>query len=284
MVGREDVLQLEDEGDSSAQVALESAAVYALLAVCGLIATWYFNLAYLAAGGSWVDVPAVLRLAYANEIASSFSSDLFVAFAAFVVFSLIETRRIGMRRGWIYPLLGLFLAFAFGYFFAAVLRAITATLSPVLTREFQLDAGDLGLLAGGYFLGFALIQLPLGAWLDRHGPRKVTVSFSASMSFSGWSGGMFGFMRRRASMLPSTSPNRPVSASATSPARACASSANATPSMISARASSRWTFMWDFDSPVQPRVPPFATRRRAARSRATRQPRTVAGHGPFAYP
>jgi predicted MFS family arabinose efflux permease len=72
-----------------------------------------------------------------------------------------------------------FLAFAFAYFFAAVLRAITATLSPVLTQEFGLDAGDLGLLAGGYFLGFALIQLPLGTWLDRHGPRKVMLHFVA---------------------------------------------------------------------------------------------------------
>ncbi|HEY8360553.1 MAG TPA: MFS transporter, partial [Ramlibacter sp.] len=72
-----------------------------------------------------------------------------------------------------------FLAFAFAYFFAAVLRAITATLSPTLTQEFQLDAGDLGLLAGGYFLGFALIQLPLGTWLDRHGPRKVILGFVA---------------------------------------------------------------------------------------------------------
>ncbi|RYY82958.1 MAG: MFS transporter, partial [Comamonadaceae bacterium] len=70
-----------------------------------------------------------------------------------------------------------FFAFAFAYFFAAVLRAITATLSPTLTAEFRLDAGDLGLLAGGYFLGFALIQLPLGTWLDRHGPRKVILSF-----------------------------------------------------------------------------------------------------------
>jgi predicted MFS family arabinose efflux permease len=72
-----------------------------------------------------------------------------------------------------------FLAFAFAYFFAAVLRAITATLSPVLTEEFRLHAGDLGLLAGGYFLGFALIQLPLGTWLDRHGPRKVILRFVA---------------------------------------------------------------------------------------------------------
>lgn len=72
-----------------------------------------------------------------------------------------------------------FLAFAFAYFFAALLRAITATLSPTLTAEFQLHARDLGLLAGGYFLGFAALQLPLGTWLDRHGPKKVVLWFLA---------------------------------------------------------------------------------------------------------
>lgn len=72
-----------------------------------------------------------------------------------------------------------FLAFAFAYFFSALVRAITATLSPTLTAEFHLNAADLGLLAGGYFLGFAAIQLPLGTWLDRHGPRKVILWFLA---------------------------------------------------------------------------------------------------------
>ena len=70
-----------------------------------------------------------------------------------------------------------FLAFALAYFFSALVRAITATLSPTLTTEFQLNAQDLGLLAGGYFLGFSLTQLPLGRWLDRHGPRKVILAF-----------------------------------------------------------------------------------------------------------
>ena len=70
-----------------------------------------------------------------------------------------------------------FLAFAFAYFFSALLRAITATLSPTLTQEFALHSRDLGLLAGGYFLGFAAIQLPLGAWLDRHGPKRVILGF-----------------------------------------------------------------------------------------------------------
>jgi MFS family permease len=70
-----------------------------------------------------------------------------------------------------------FLAFAFAYFFSALLRAITATLAPTLTAEFSLQARDLGLLAGGYFLGFAATQLPLGSWLDRYGPKKVILGF-----------------------------------------------------------------------------------------------------------
>jgi MFS family permease len=70
-----------------------------------------------------------------------------------------------------------FLAFALAYFLSALVRAITATLSPVLRAEFALSSGDLGLLSGGYFLGFALMQLPLGKWLDTHGPRKVILWF-----------------------------------------------------------------------------------------------------------
>jgi MFS family permease len=89
-----------------------------------------------------------------------------------------------------------FLAFAFAYFFSALVRAITATLAPTLTREFGLNAQQLGLLAGGYFFGFAATQLPLGTWLDRYGPKKVILgflviavagclAFSLATSFSG---------------------------------------------------------------------------------------------------
>jgi MFS family permease len=70
-----------------------------------------------------------------------------------------------------------FLAFAAAYFCSALVRAITATLSPVLTQEFSLQARDLGLLAGGYFLGFAAMQLPLGSLLDRYGPKRVILYF-----------------------------------------------------------------------------------------------------------
>jgi MFS family permease len=73
--------------------------------------------------------------------------------------------------------IAVFLSFGFAYFFSALIRAITATLSPTLTAEFALTASDLGLLAGGYFLGFAATQLPLGSWLDRYGPKRVILCF-----------------------------------------------------------------------------------------------------------
>ncbi|MDI9330692.1 MAG: MFS transporter [Alphaproteobacteria bacterium] len=89
----------------------------------------------------------------------------------------------------------IFLAFAFAYFLSTLVRAITATLSPTLIDEFNLQARDLGLLAGGYFLGFAATQLPMGRWLDSHGPRKVvcalllfavlgSVTFSVATEFN----------------------------------------------------------------------------------------------------
>ena len=67
----------------------------------------------------------------------------------------------------------IFLAFAFAYFFSALLRAVTATLAPAFSNELGLQAADLGLLAGAYFLGFSALQLPLGQALDRLGPKRV---------------------------------------------------------------------------------------------------------------
>ena len=90
----------------------------------------------------------------------------------------------------------IFCVFAFGFFISNLLRSITATLTPVLSSEFDLTAGNLGLLAGGYFLGFSLMQIPAGFLLDKYGPKKVvayfllialvsTISFAFAKSFTG---------------------------------------------------------------------------------------------------
>lgn len=78
----------------------------------------------------------------------------------------------------------IFLVFALGYFISTLLRAITATISPELENEFNLSAGELGLLGGGYFLGFASVQIPLGYMLDMRGPRKI-VSYFLSLTIVG---------------------------------------------------------------------------------------------------
>ncbi len=90
----------------------------------------------------------------------------------------------------------IFSVFAFGFFISNLLRSITATLTPALSTEFNLSAANLGLLAGGYFLGFSLMQIPSGMLLDRFGPKKVigylliialigTISFAFAKSFAG---------------------------------------------------------------------------------------------------
>ena len=100
---------------------------------------------------------------------------------------MVLQRRVAVR---------VFLLFAGAYFLSALLRGVTGTLAPTLAEEFALHARDVGLLSGGYFLGFSLTQLPLGRWLDRHGPRTVQIGFlggaiagclvfSAASSFTG---------------------------------------------------------------------------------------------------
>ncbi len=70
-----------------------------------------------------------------------------------------------------------FIIFSLGYFLSSLLRSVTATLAPSLSVEFALSAGQLGLLGSAYFFGFALMQLPLGRWLDQFGPRHMLVIF-----------------------------------------------------------------------------------------------------------
>ncbi|MES2227665.1 MAG: MFS transporter [Pseudomonadota bacterium] len=75
--------------------------------------------------------------------------------------------------------IAVFLIFAFSYFISALVRGATATLAPVFTAELGLTGGDLGLLGGAFFLGFATLQLPLGSALDRVGPKRVQLAFLA---------------------------------------------------------------------------------------------------------
>ncbi len=66
-----------------------------------------------------------------------------------------------------------FACLAFAYLLSYVLRTINAAIAPELVSEFSLSNADLGSLSSAYFLAFALMQLPLGVWLDRYGTRRT---------------------------------------------------------------------------------------------------------------
>jgi MFS family permease len=71
------------------------------------------------------------------------------------------------------PVLFVFLPFAAGYFLSYFFRTINALIAGTLASELGLDASHLGLMTSVYFLTFAAIQLPLGIFLNRYGPRLV---------------------------------------------------------------------------------------------------------------
>jgi MFS family permease len=75
-------------------------------------------------------------------------------------------------KGW-RLILAVFLPFAAGYYLSFLFRTINAAISPALAAEFGLDATSIGLMTSVYFLVLAAAQIPVGAFLDRYGPRRV---------------------------------------------------------------------------------------------------------------
>lgn len=77
-----------------------------------------------------------------------------------------------MSRRW--RVFGLFsAAYVLSYFYGSA----NAVISPDLASELSLGAGDLGFMTSLFYATFAAAQLPLGAALDRFGPRMVVPAF-----------------------------------------------------------------------------------------------------------
>ena len=80
------------------------------------------------------------------------------------------------RLGGVAVFLYVFLPFALGHYLSSLLRNVNAVLASQLIGELALTPGQLGLLTSVFFFAFALVQLPVGVALDRHGPRRVQLA------------------------------------------------------------------------------------------------------------
>ena len=63
--------------------------------------------------------------------------------------------------------------FILGYLLAIIFRSINGILAPNLIADVNLTASSLGLLTSTLLIAHAVAQIPLGVYLDSHGPKKV---------------------------------------------------------------------------------------------------------------
>lgn len=104
------------------------AVLYGVLALAGLVGTWYFNLSFILGPESELNY---LQAWFANPASSSAAVDVIVAAVAACVFFVHEGIRLGWRWSWLFvPLtFGVALAFAFPLFLALRERALSRTAS-----------------------------------------------------------------------------------------------------------------------------------------------------------
>lgn len=73
----------------------------------------------------------------------------------------------GMRSWFAWGVVTLFYAYQY------ILKVAPAIMIDDIREKFTIDATQFGTFSGVYYIGYSLIHLPLGYWLDRFGPRLV---------------------------------------------------------------------------------------------------------------
>jgi hypothetical protein len=89
--------------------------LYLLLALAGLVMTWYYNLQFIAESGGSFDIGAFLAASSSTAAAKSLTWDLTIACLAGLLWIFFESRRLGLRFFWIYIILAFGIAYAFAF-------------------------------------------------------------------------------------------------------------------------------------------------------------------------
>jgi len=89
--------------------------IYLLLAIVGLVMTWYYNLQFIAESGGSFDVAEFIAAGATNSAAQSLSWDLAIACITGLTWIYFESKRMGLRFFWVYIILAFAVAFAFAF-------------------------------------------------------------------------------------------------------------------------------------------------------------------------
>ena len=89
--------------------------LYLLLAIAGLVMTWYYNLQFISESQGSFDIAAFVAAGSTNAASKSLSWDLAIACIAGLSWIYFESKRLGLRFFWVYILLAFGIAFAFAF-------------------------------------------------------------------------------------------------------------------------------------------------------------------------
>jgi hypothetical protein len=89
--------------------------LYLVLAIAGLVMTWYYNLQFMAESGGSFDLMEFVAAGATNSAAKSLSWDLAIACVAGLTWIYFESKRMDLRFFWVYIILAFGVAFAFAF-------------------------------------------------------------------------------------------------------------------------------------------------------------------------
>ena len=108
-------------GKAGGVTALE--LVYYATALAGLVIGWYFNFQYLREYGTQAGWAHWTRLLFVNPASASGGQDLIIAnVLLYPLWTVIDSRRCGMRLGWLYFFMSLITSYAFAVALYLALR------------------------------------------------------------------------------------------------------------------------------------------------------------------
>lgn len=129
-------------------------AVYVVIALVALIATWSQNILFLNGGGSFFGFWEATK---ANPASRSITVDIALLLLSVAILMVIEARRVGVKYVWAYILAGFLIAISVAFPLFLLAREMRLEKSDA-TRLGNRDSLLLGLLAG-FTLAFTI-------WVD----------------------------------------------------------------------------------------------------------------------